>query len=486
MSKAIKAIAGAGVVFGLCLPVNAVAKDDLQAQVDKLGKQVAELQKQLNNAAPKKKVTTKKGKKVAARKRRKAENFTDAYGENNFHAVAVTTSPTLGIRSAHHGQDLVVNFSSLNEDLRLLEQRKKYQAQRGLPELSRPLIELSGVLRGDILYSEDFNGSSTTDLDLEQAELDVFIEASRWVSGFMSISYDNGYAPYSWQAMSVGSPYNSTSWSNLYLKRGFITVGDLTQSPIYGSIGQMYMPFGKYSSWLVSSSLTKKLGRTSGRGIDLGYAGDDFVATGFVMHSDSKEVNETTPNTGNTNNINAWGANVEKKLALGKDNKLTLGAGYTSNIADSEGVVSLLEYATLSTGGTLTYDVQSYVPAYDIYAKLELGSNWIINAEYINATKDIISSLSPALNLGQPKAYHLELDHLTFLGPLPLAMGLGYGHTDDFVYFPRDSYQLALSTYIWKDTVQSLEFRHLKKYDGTSNQVGFSENYVTALFSMYF
>ena len=64
MSKAIKAIAGAGVVLGLCLPVNAVAKDDLQAQVDKLGKQVAELQKQLNNAAPKKKVAAKKSKKV--------------------------------------------------------------------------------------------------------------------------------------------------------------------------------------------------------------------------------------------------------------------------------------------------------------------------------------------------------------------------------------------------------------------------------------
>ena len=490
MRKTVKAVAGASVILGLCMPTYVLAKDDLQTQVDKLGKQVAELQKELDNVnSGKKSLSNTKKKKLIAKKKRRAENFVDAVGENSYHSAAVTTSPTLGLRSAHHGQDLVVNFSTQNEDLRLLEQREKYQKQRGIAELSRPLIELSGVLRGDILYSENFNGSHDTDLDLEQAELDVFVEASRLISGFMSIAYDNGLPSYDLSAMNVGSGYNDVSWSNIYLKRGFITVGDLSQSPFYGSIGQMYVPFGKYSSWLVSSSLTKKLGKTSGRAIDVGYAKDGFVGTGFVMHGDSKKVNQSSTSE-NEDNINAWGLNIEKHLDLAKDTKVTVGAGYTSNLADSEGVLSVLEYVTIAgTGGQsgLSYNVTQYVPAYDFYAKLELPSDWIFSAEYIEATKDIIpTTFGGALNLGEPKALHVEIDKLAYLGPLPLAMGIGYGHTTDFQYFPEDSYQFAVSTYIWKDTVQSLEYRHLSAYPGQESSAQFAENYFTAMFSMYF
>jgi hypothetical protein len=486
MSKAIKAIAGASVMLGLCLPTSAFAKDDLQAQVDKLGKQLVELQKELDSVNGGKKIASKSSKKrLASRKKHFAENFVDAVGEKNYQASAVTTSPTLGLRSAHHGQDLVVNFSSMNEDLRLIEQRAKYQKQRGVAELSRPLIELSGVLRGDVLYSKNFNGSTDTDLDLEQAELDIFVEASRWVSGFMSLAYDNGSPSYDVSAMNVGSGYNDVAWSNVYLNRGFITVGDLTQSPFYGSIGQMYMPFGKYSSWLVSSSLTKKLGKTSGRAIDVGYAKDGFVSTAYIMHGDSKEVNQTS-GTSNTDNINAWGVNFEKSLDLAKNTKATVGAGYISNLADSEGVLSTLEYATVAFAGGLSYNVTQYVPAYDIYAKLELPSDWTLSAEYITAQKDIIADIGAGYDMGEPKALHVELDKLAYLGPLPLAIGLGYGKTKDFIYFPEESYQLAVSTYIWKDTVQSLEYRHLKAYSGQESNAQFAENYVTAMFSMYF
>jgi len=488
MSKAIKTALSASVLLGLYMPVGAAAKDNLQAQVDDLGKQVAELQKQLDNVTHKKKAVTKTGKKKkVAFHRTRAENFTDAVGESTFHAASVTTSPTLGLRSAHHGMDLLVNFSSLNEDLRLLEQREKYQKQRGIPDLSRPLVELSGVLRGDVEYEQKFSGSKTTDIDLVQAELDVFVEASRWVSGFMSITYDNGLPSYSVQSVNPGKGYNDLSWSNIYLKRGFITVGDLSQSPVYGSVGQMYVPFGKYSTWLVSSPLTKTLAKTSGRAIDIGYKGDNFVTTAFVMHGDSKEVDNTSTSGSTNDHINAWGGNAETNIKLSNDNKLTLGAGYTNNLADSEGVLSVLEYVTAAAPvSSLSYNVQNLVPAYDAYAKLELGEDWVLNAEYIYATKDIIADVPGGFNLGKPMAYHVELDHLAYLGPLPLAMGIGYGHTNGFQYMPADSYQFAVSTYLWKDTVQSLEYRHLKAYPGTESTAIFGKNYVTALFSMYF
>jgi len=489
MTKAIKAALSASLLLGLQVPVSALASNDLQKQVDDLSKQVTALQQQLNKVGAKASATphaTKASKKQSKHGRKRAENFTDSVGDDNYQAASVTTSPTLGLRSAHHGQDLVVNFSSLNEDLRLLEQRQKFQKQRGVAELSRPLVEISGVLRGDIEYDRNFAGNSTTDLDLVEAEVDLFAEASRWVSGFMSLAYDNGMPTYDVQSVAPGQGYNNLSWSNIYLKRGFITLGDLTQKPVYGSIGQMYMPFGKYSTWLVSSPLTKKLGRTSGRGIDIGYKGDKFVATGFVMHGDVREVANSDGSSALNDNLNAWGGNVETSVDLAKSSKLTVGAGYTNNIADSEGILSVLEYATKTFTSSISYNIQNFVPAYDVYAKLEFGDNWIVNAEYINARKDIIADVGAGYNLGQPRAYHVELDHLAYAGPLPLAMGIGYGHTDGFQYLPQDSYQVAVSTYLWKDTVQSLEYRHLRAYPGTESTAIYSRNYVTALFSMYF
>ena len=98
MSKAIKTALSASVLLGLYMPVDAIAKDNLQAQVDDLGKQVAELQKQLDSVTHKKKAVTKTGKKKkVAFHRTRAENFTDAVGESAYHAASVTTSPTLGL-----------------------------------------------------------------------------------------------------------------------------------------------------------------------------------------------------------------------------------------------------------------------------------------------------------------------------------------------------------------------------------------------------
>ena len=41
--------------------------------------------------------------------------------------------------------------------------------------------------------------------------------------------------------------------------------------PLYLTAGQFYMPFGRYSSAMVSDPYTKVLGRTLARGIELGY-----------------------------------------------------------------------------------------------------------------------------------------------------------------------------------------------------------------------
>lgn len=401
------------------------------------------------------------------------ENFLGLNRKGAYSSSAVTTSPTLGLRSKYKGEDLVVNFSTMNEDVRLLEQRAEYQKQRSKDELSKPLLELSGVVRGTLSYARSIEQVSNADVNLSDVELDGFAEINRMVSGYFSLAYDDGEPGYSVSSIDAGNGHNRVDWSNVSVKRGFITVGDFTQSNWYGSIGQMYVPFGKYSSFQLSSTLTSLLGKTRGRAMDIGYRTKDMVATAYAMKGTSY-VGEDNPA------INTWGFNIQKNAKLADDRSITFGAGYTNNIAESDGILDALD--TLHHG-THRYQVVHYMPAYDVYAKVS-GDNWIFNAEYIHANADLAKGSN---TYGQPAALQLEIDRMFNLGTTPASIAFGYGHMSDFDMIAKDSYAVTLNTYMFKDTVQSLEFRHLSA--STASDVEHTvtdKNSITAMFSVYF
>ena len=436
--------------------------NDSTDQVSELSQQITKLQKDVS--------------KLRAGK--EPENFLGLNRKGAFSSSAVTTSPTLGLRSKHTGEDLVVNYSTMNEDVRLLEQRAEYQKQRSKDDLSKPLLELSGAIRGNASYVRSIDKISNTDINLSDVELDGFAEISRMVSGYFSLAYDNGEPGYS--VDSVGDErYNRVSWSNLAVKRGFITIGDFTKSNWYGSIGQMYLPFGKYSSYQVSSTLTSMLGKTRSRAIDVGYRTKDMVATAYLMKGTTYSYDTDFKQSANLS-LNTWGFNVQKTAKLADDRNITMGAGYISNISDSDGMLDA--YDALHSG-EFKYAIGHYTPAYDLYAKVSSG-DWIFNAEYIHTCNTIESHDH---DLGQPSAIQLEIDRMFNIGTIPASIAVGYGHISDFLLIANDSYAVTLNTYMFKDTVQSLEFRHLSASEGSDgvNTVT-DKNSVTAVFSVYF
>ena len=436
--------------------------NDSTDQVSELSQQINKLQKDVS--------------KLRAGK--EPENFLGLNRKGAFSSSAVTTSPTLGLRSKYKGEDLVVNFSTMNEDVRLLEQRAEYQKQRSKDELSKPLLELSGVLRGTLSHVRTIEQVSDTDIDLSDTELDGFAEISRMVSGYFSLAYDSGEPGYSVDSVSTEN-YNRVSWSNISLKRGFITVGDFTQSNWYGSIGQMYVPFGKYSSYQISSTLISMLGKTRSRAIDVGYRTKDMVATAYIMkgttYLDAERIRES-----NNLALNNWGVNVQKTAKLADDRNVVMGIGYIRNISDSDGILDA--YDTLHSG-TYRYAMAHYTPAYDVYARVSSG-DWVFNAEYMHTFNTIASH---ARDLGQPSAIQLEVDRMFNLGTIPASIALGYGHISDFSLIAKNSYAVTLNAYMFKDTVQSLEFRHLTASEGSDGvHTVTDKNSITAMFSVYF
>lgn len=419
-----------------------------------LEQQVKDLQKQIRVLKTKQgKLSTNKVNKKTTEK-----NSSNVATEVLLGGTPVITSPFFGKHSQYDGSDLVVNMSSINQDLRLLEQwqmfDKNLQANK-ITRTSSPVVELSGKVEAQANYNKPYMGSKTTDIDLSGLELDVSMGINSWASGFAAINYDNS---------PLATSATRASNSKLFVNKGFLTLGNLNEFPLYLTAGQFYVPFGQYSSFMISSPLTVSVGRTKARAILLGYRAkstDGLYGSVYGFKGDSSTQSEA-------GRINQWGANVAYDF-VGQGFKLTLGTSYINNMADASG----MQDNGLGNGfkgfgaSSATEMLQHRVPGADVQAKLSVGQ-FVLLGEYLTALNSFDSADLMYNNSGaKPTALNTEVAYIFKIKDKPSSFALGYGQTSEALALalPKARYSAALSTALWKNTIASLEYRHDVAYD---------------------
>ena len=142
------------------------------------------------------------------------------------------------------GSNLIVNSPNVNTDLQLLTIRKSIINQLNATlgesgiEPTHSHLLLSGVIESQANYTNHGGAPSTTDIDVTNVSLDTTILGpSEWILGFVEFSYNNGTP--------MSDVFNSTSNfrtanSRVYVNKAFVTLGNLTCSPFYGTFGQYY------------------------------------------------------------------------------------------------------------------------------------------------------------------------------------------------------------------------------------------------------
>jgi outer membrane murein-binding lipoprotein Lpp len=357
----------------------------------------------------------------------------------------VVVAPYYGIDAT-----AVVVTPTYNQDVKMLEQRQILENQyreNNLPIPPAPLVELSGRLEAQAIAQ-----SGTNDINLSGAELDFASQFNPWVIGFAAFAYDN----------TPTSAYRIRN-SRIYLDRGFITVGNLNQSPFYGSIGQRYVPFGEYNTFMVSAPLTQVIGRTNARSISFGYQhqGDTGLYTNIYAFKGDSHL------SGTNDVINNYGATLGYELTDDK-NYIDVGVDFIRNIADSQG----MQGTTGNTFKGFAADsadelLNKTVPGIDVHGKFTF-SPFTILAEYTGA----LHAFSPAnLSFGnhgaKPRAVNLEGAYNFDLAEMPGSFALGYGRTFDALALniPQQTYAATFNISIWKNTITSLELRHSINYN---------------------
>lgn len=405
----------------------------------------------------------------------------------------IIIAPYVGEHTAFDASDLIVNYSSYNEDLRLLQLKQHVYQQylldnHQLPET--PLLMFSGKVEGQAVYSKPAPGTTTSKVNLQAAELDVTPILNRWANGFISFRYLNGFNP-----NSTAAPVTVNSGVNI--NKAFLTFGDLNSFPVYATIGQFIVPFGSYTSSMIATDLPGMVFETKAQGVMVGYEG----ASGEGPYGQIFAFNGDT-NTNHNNNINDLGANLG--FSMKRDNWNTdASIGAIANIADSLGFQQ--------TGVTFPNGFPGFAmaPATETLAKQVPGvaAHWnfgfgpfSLATEYITATSDFnMADMTFNGRAARPAAMNVEGSYNFHVYDKPAALSAGFQKTWDAlaILVPEKRYTAAFTTSVWKDTIEELEYQHNVGYKSTDSASGagipisptinnVSSNVVTMQLGIYF
>ena len=462
-------------------PFTAMADDAaLQREIQRLQQQTDALQTQLNHL--KKQVITQPvhsskqisaSKTSASRKHRDVHNspvsvkvinghpesvefnpvalMADGHVVADIAGTPVVTSPYLGARPAFDGSDYIVNISSINRDIRLMQQRRRlYQSydRMGYPRPSLPIVTLSGKVEPIGVWHQSGIGAGTGDWNLGSGELDSAAAINDKVEAYLAFAYDAS-------PPSVGGPRVNNS--NVFLNMGFVNIGDLDESPLYFTAGQLYAPFGRFSTAMVSAPLTMIMARTRTRPIILGYKSQQdsgpFAAT-YAYKSDTSLGNSAVGglNLGYVFNTGYAAGELGASIISSLDD-----AGGMQNTGSAEGT-TFGGFASSTNGNELVHKVPGIGVHGSLgYDRYSLTAEWVSSMGRFRA-----QDLSFNGRGAQPQAAQIEGGATFMAFDKPSSIGVGYQWSKDTLALnlPQQRINGVFNISIWKDTIESLEYRH--------------------------
>ena len=288
---------------------------------------------------------------------------------NNLGGDVVRTSPYLGVHSALDGSDLITNFSAEGTDVQLLRQRAiiaNRLKQQGISVSDHPRLDISGDIQVQASDVNQYTHTNVADINLTNAELDLVVEGPQWITGYMNLVYDD--------SVEGTTPNVRTANSNVYVDRAFVTIGDLNQSPLFGTAGQIYAPFGTYDSYLITDPTTEILGETKVRALELGLAEGGFEFEPYVYK----------PNTSPGDIEDGWGLNVSYQHPIGSNGMANrLGVSYIADLSSSDG----LQFSSPGFNELNHETMVHHVPGVDVRDVFTIQGRTAIAAELVAATR---------------------------------------------------------------------------------------------------
>lgn len=129
-------------------------------------------------------------------------------------------------------------------------------------------VSFSGLIETNAFWTKGFDKKDTSDLTLATAQFGIDAKVTEWATGHMLFLYEEDAT----EPMDVDE--------------GTITLGGTEAYPLSLTVGKLYVPFGSFSSNMISDPFTLSLGETNQSAAQLGITQDNLYASSYVFNCD--------------------------------------------------------------------------------------------------------------------------------------------------------------------------------------------------------
>lgn len=303
--------------------------------------------------------------------------------------------------------------------------------------------EISGLLKVDAEFLDNFDGTSTSDIVIDRAEIHLNSELSEWITTQVSLLYRQH-----------DNPLREVE---LELDNAYIEYGNAFLSSFSAQFGQLYLPFGSFESNMASDPLTRVIGETREvtfvATYDSGFNASFYLFNGELMES------------GGDDAIDNVGVNLGY-VYEGPSTYIDVGFGYINNFGETD---FLNDIIVQNQNGQS--DVIEYVPGMTAHLVLHWGSFQLIG-ELAAATKEFAVGEIYLNRVSKPSATNIEVGY-NFGKAWNVALGV-QNSVDMSGYLPETRIMFATSYMIDDSSRITFEYANDSDYassmpNGTGN-----------------
>jgi len=369
-------------------------------------------------------------------------------------------------------EQLARQNQALNRRVAELEQQQQAARAETRPDLSRPAaavtqptagaeatvpviskvgdhIKVSGVLEGDMVIGQGFDGNTATDFKLATAELLLEGRATDWARGAFGVEWLNDE-------------------NKISVKETYIILGDSEEIPVGVQAGRYYLPFGVWGGHTISDPLTKQAFRTRGNAVTFLARQDGFYAEVYGYNGNT--------NDGGDSVLEHYGMTAGYDMER-DDFSFHTRAGYISSVFDSENLsdslaakeVEALQAPNFSFNPERGYLQADYAGGVALTADANIAG-FGLYAEYVMATDayrmDFVDNGVPGSYDLKPSAWHVELSYGFEVNKYPTTIALSGSGTHDLGGFLPQTYMALFgSVELVKGFFLKAEYLHAIDYD---------------------
>ena len=316
--------------------------------------------------------------------------------------------------------------------LRHKEKEKGQDADRA--HMINKYIDFRTLIEVEASTGEDFEGVHESKFELATVELGFIGRVTDWASAHLTILYEEG------------------GDDKVLIDDAHIIVGNTEKFPLYVNAGRQYVPFGHFTTNMISDPLTLEIAETQETALRLGFKARGAYGSVFAFNGDTNE-------GGGDSRIEQFGASAGYAFTR-QDFSIDVGMSYINSMGDSDGLSEILKEDNLLEA--------DYVGGFGAYAITAIGPISLIG-EYITALDDFGN-----LRDRQPMAFNIETGYSFPIYDRESTVAIAYQGTNDMIgHLPESRILASFGIGIFEGTTLALEYTHDKDY---STNKGGSDN----------